>query len=90
MVHDYEELLAKLATHDDMIQKKVTLYNEKLGKLHTSLDEVATKEKGWRMAELTGELEQLDELYENLYRGFQQWLRKYNIHRLKRENLETK
>ena len=45
-VHDYDKLLARLATHDDMIQKKVALCNEKLGKLHTLLDEVANKEKG--------------------------------------------
>ena len=50
----------------------------------------ATEEKGRTLAELTGELEQLDELYKNLYRTFQQWLREYNIHKLKRENLETK
>ena len=79
-VHDYEELLARLATHEDMIEKKVTLCNEKLGKLNTLLYEVATNEKGWTMSELIGELEQLDELFENLYRGFQQWCKEYNVY----------
>ena len=44
-VHDYDALLAKLATHNDMLQKKVALCNEKLSKLHSSLEEVAPNEK---------------------------------------------
>ena len=63
MAHDYEDLLTRLATHDNILQKKVTVCNDKLDKLHTLLDQVANEEKGWTMEELTEELEQLDMLY---------------------------
>ena len=73
-----------------MLQKKVTLCNKKLSKPHSLVEDVATKDKGWTMTELAAELEQLDTLCESLYRGFQEWLREYNVQKLKRENLEAK
>ena len=87
---DYDALLVILATHHDMLQRKVTLCNEKLSKLHSSIEDVATKENGWTMTKLAAELEKLDTLCENLYRGFQEWLREYEVQELKRENLEAK
>ena len=74
-LHDYDTLLAILATHHDMLQRKVTLCNEKISKLHSSVEDVATEDKGWTMTKLAAELEQLDTLCESLYRGFQEWLR---------------
>ena len=57
MIHYWQYL-----RHNDMLQNKVALCNEKLSKSHSSLEEVATDEKGWTMIELDAELEQLDRL----------------------------
>ena len=83
-------MLVTLATHHDMLQRKMTLCNDKLRKLYSSIEGVTTEEQGWTMTELTMEFEQLDALYESLYRGFQEWLREFDVQKLKRENLETK
>ena len=50
LVYDYDDLIVRLAKYDDMMHKNMALCNEKLGKLHSLLDEVATDEKGWTMA----------------------------------------
>ena len=42
------------------------------------------------MMELTGGFEQLDGLYESLYKGFQQWLRDYKVHKLETQSKEDR
>ena len=49
LLHDYGALPVTLETHHDMLQRKVTLCNEKLNKLHSSISDVATQDKGWTM-----------------------------------------
>ena len=69
---------------------RFNLYNDKLWKLHSLIEGVTTEEQGWTVTEPAAEFEQLDALYESLYRGFQEWLREFDVWKLKRENLETK
>ena len=42
------------------------------------------------MTDLSTEFEKMDAQYEDLYRVFQEWLREFDVQKLKRENLETK
>ena len=56
-VHDNDELLARLATYLFVLQKKVATCNNKLSKLHNSLDEVANDvDKEWSIDYPTKEL----------------------------------
>ena len=73
-----------------MLQRKMTICNDKLRQLHSTIDHVAIEEQNWTMTDLSTEFEQMDAQYEGLYRYFQDWLREFNIQKLKRENLETK
>ena len=42
------------------------------------------------MEYLTTEFEQMETQYEGLYRNFQEYLREFEVQKLKRENLESK
>ena len=65
MVRDNDELLARLESHLIFLQKKVTTCNNKLSKLHNSLNKLATDaDKEWSREFLSKELEQLDNQYE--------------------------
>ena len=73
-----------------MLQRKMTLCNDKLRQLHSTIEHVASEEQNWTMEHLITEFEQMEAQYEGLYRDFQEWLREFDVQKLKRENLETK
>ena len=71
MVHDNDELIARLEKHVIFLQKNVATCNNKLSKLQNSLNKLATDaDKEWSREFLSKELEQLDNQYELSYKGF--------------------
>ena len=89
-VHDHGALLITLAAHQDILQRKMTLCNDKLRQLHSTIEHVASEEQNWTMEYLTTEFEQMETQYEGLYRNSQIYLREFKVHKLKREKLEIK
>ena len=78
-VQDHIALVVRLKIHQNMLQRKMTLCNDKLRQLHSTIEHVASKEQNWTMEYLTMEFEQIETQYEGLYRNFQEYLRNFKV-----------
>ena len=68
----------------------MTLCNDKLRQLHSTIEHVASEEHNWTIEYLTTEFRQMETQYEGLYRSFQEYLREFEVQKIKREDLDSK
>ena len=48
-MHEYGALVVILATYQDMLYRKMTICNDKLKQLHSTIEHLASKEQNWTM-----------------------------------------
>ena len=89
-VHDHNALLTILATHQDMLIRKITLCNDRRRQLHSTIRRVISEEQNWRIEYLTMEFEHMETQYEGLYRSFKEYLREFEIKKLETGKLGTR
>ena len=78
-IHDHNALVVKLETHQDMLQRKTALCNNKLMQLHSTIENAASKEQSWAIKFLQTEYKQLEAEYDKYYTGFQEFRREFVV-----------